>query len=190
MNVLIIPEDCLKDQFILKPIFERLFQSFGKKRTKIRVCQEPRLRGVAQALDPQQISEILERYKSKMDIFILCVDRDNDENRRRRLDNLESKHGSQWVFLAENAWEEIETWLLAGVELPADWNWKDVRAERDVKEVYFEPFARERGVAGAPGGGRKPLGEEAARRIGAIRQKCEEDFDNLAQRLEAAVQDR
>ena len=187
MNVLIIPEDCLKDQFILKPIFERLFHSFGKTRAKIRVCQEPRLRGVEQALDPKQISEIVERYKGKMQIFILCVDRDKNVHRRRRLDDLESQHGGQWVFLAENAWEEIETWLLAGVELPADWDWKKVRAEVHVKEIYFEPFAALRDLSDAPGGGRKELGEEAARRIGAIRQKCPEDFDSLARRLEAKV---
>ena len=187
MNVLIIPEDFLKDQFILKPIFERLFQSFGKTRAKIRVCQEPRLRGVAQALDPEQVSEILDRYKGKMDIFILCVDRDKNVHRRRRLDDLESRHGGQWVFLAENAWEEIETWLMAGVELPADWKWQDVRAEVHVKETYFEPFAALRGLSDAPGGGRKDLGREAARRISAIRQKCPQDFDSLARRLEAVV---
>ena len=31
------------------------------------------------------------------------------------------------------------------------------------------------------------MGEEASRRIQAIRQKCREDFDALAQRIEAAV---
>ena len=187
MNVLIIPEDCLKDQYILKPIFERLFRSIGKARAKIRVCQEPRLRGVSQALDPRQVSAILERYKSKIDVFILCVDRDEDTDRRRRLDDLESQHGGQWVFLAENAWEELETWVLAGLDLPADWNWRDVRAEVHVKEVYFEPFAALRGLSDAPGGGRKVLGREAARRISAIRQKCPQDFDTLARRIETAV---
>ena len=105
--------------------------------------------------------------------------------RRKRLDQIETEFGD--TFFAENAWEEIETWVLAGLNLPTDWSWKDVRAERDVKEVYFEPLAAERGLSDAPGGGRKALGEEAARRIGAIRQKCPDDFDALAQRLEALV---
>ncbi len=188
MNILIIPEDFLKDQFILKPIFVRLIQSFGKTRAKVRVCQEPRLRGVDQALDPQQVSEILERYRGMMDIFILCVDRDNNEHRRRKLDALESNYGGQWVLLAENAWEEIETWLLAGLELPADWIWKEVRAEKDVKERYFELLAEQRGLSETLGGGRKHLGEEAAHQVGLIREKCPDDFDSLARRLEAAVQ--
>jgi hypothetical protein len=55
-----------------------------------------------------------------------------------------------------------------------------------VKERYFEPLARERGVIDGPGGGRKTLGEEAARRLDRIRQKCREDFDHVAIRLENA----
>ena len=43
MNVLIIPEDFRKDQYILKPIFERLFRSIGKRRAHIEVCQDPLL---------------------------------------------------------------------------------------------------------------------------------------------------
>ncbi|MDE2841399.1 MAG: hypothetical protein OXM03_12295, partial [Chloroflexota bacterium] len=58
---------------------------------------------------------------------------------RQRLDQIEAEFGD--AFFAENAWEEIETWVLAGLELPTDWNWRDVRAEVHVKETYFEPFA-------------------------------------------------
>ena len=39
------------------------------------------------------------------------------------------------------------------------------------------------GLSDSPGGGRKALGEAASQRIGAIRQKCSEDFDRLAGRL-------
>ena len=85
--------------------------------------------------------------------------------------------------LAVNAWEEIETWVLAGLDLPKEWPWVQVRAERDVKEEYFEPLAIQRGLSDRPDGGRKPLAEQAARRIDAIRQKCTEDFDHLALRL-------
>ena len=108
--------------------------------------------------------------------------------RRRRLDRIEAEFQGRCVFLAENAWEEIETWVLAGLNLPNDWRWADVRAEVQVKETYFAPLADRRGLSNSPGDGRKVLGEEASRRINAIRQKCPDDFDNLAQRLEAAAQ--
>lgn len=184
MKVLVIPEDPRNDRYILEPIFERLFRSIGKRNAKIRICRDHVLGGVVEALKSKRIEKIVEQYQGMIDIFILCVDRDGKEGRRQRLDEIESEFGTQQTFLAENAWEEIETWVLAGVDLPAGWNWQTVRAEIHVKETYFEQLVRERNLSDDPGGGRKPLAEEAARRIGAIRQKCPEDFDSLAKRLE------
>ena len=184
MNVLIIPEDFRKDQYILKPIFSRLFRSLGSPRARIQVCQDPLLGGIGEAMKPKRIAEIVDQYEAMTDVFILCVDRDGVEERRCRLDRLEARFGDERVFFAENAWEEIETWVLAGLRLPAGWRWADVRAEVSVKERYFDVLVRRRGVADAPGGGRKPLAEEAARRIDVVRKKCPEDFDSLARRIE------
>ena len=184
MKVLLIPEDFRYDQHILKPIFKALFKNIGRPSLRVEMCLEPLLGGVAEALKSERLREIVEQYPMT-DVFILCVDRDCDKGRRLRLDQIECEFGE--AFFAENAWEEIETWLLAGVELLPGWNWKDVRAEVHVKETYFERLAAERGLSGAPGGGRKPLGEEAARQIREIRRKCPEDFDSLARRLKAAV---
>ncbi|MYA17501.1 MAG: hypothetical protein F4Z28_12455 [Gammaproteobacteria bacterium] len=147
------------------------------------------LGGVDEALKSIRLSEIVERYQSKTDVFVLCVDRDGKLGRRRRLDKIEVEFGDDRTFLAENAWEELETWTLAGLDLPAGWRWSQVRAAVDVKERYFDKIARARSVDDAPGGGRKPLGEEAARRIDAIRQKCREDFDSLARRIEVVIDD-
>ena len=185
MNVLVIPEDFRSDQYLLKPLFERVFATIGRKRVKVRVCQDPLLGGVVAALNSERIREVVEQHRGMTDIFILCVDRDGELGRRVRLDSIETEFSRDQMFLAENAWEEVETWALAGLDLPTGWAWADVRAEVHVKERYFEPLARQRGVADGPGRGRKALGEEAARRIGAIRQKCPEDFDALARRLEA-----
>ncbi len=188
MNVLVIPEDFRKDQYILKPIIGRLFRSAGRPRASVRVCQDPLLGGVTEAMKPDRLAEIFERYDGMTDIFILCVDRDGSVARRERLDQLEQQFGNGRVFLAENAWEELETWVLAGIDLPADWRWADVRAEVHVKERYFDILAGQRGVADHPGGGRKTLAEEAAPRINVVRQKCPEDFDALARRIEAEIE--
>ena len=182
MKVLVIPEDFRKDQYILKPIFEQLFIDLGRSSARVRVCQEPLLGGIGEALKSERMAEVVERYPT-IDIFILCVDRDGDVGRRQRLDQIEQEFGTGQTFFAENAWEELETWVLAGLDLPNDWQWQDVRAEVQVKERYFERLVAQRGLVDSPGGGRKVLGEEASRRIGAIRQKCSEDFDSLAQRL-------
>lgn len=187
MNILVIPEDFRKDQYLLRPLFRRLFRSIGKPSARVTVCSDPLLGGVDEALKSERLNEIVEQYGGMVSIFILCVDRDGQTGRRQRLDEIEAEFSEDGTFLAENAWEELETWALAGLQLPADWQWQDVRAEVRVKERYFDKLAAERGIADAPGGGRKPLGEEAARRISAIRQKCPEDFDSLARRIEAAL---
>ena len=184
MKVLVIPEDFRNDQYLLKPLFERLFAAMGQRNARIRVCRDPLIGGVDEALKPDRIQEVVDQHCGMTDIFILCVDRDGEQGRRRRLDRIEGEFGNGRAFLAENAWEEIETWALAGLDLPTTWRWADVRAEIHVKETYFDVLARDRGVADGPGGGRKALGEEAALRIPAIRRKCREDFDALARRLE------
>ncbi len=190
MKVLVIPEDFRNDQYVLKPLFERLLRSAGRPRARVVVCKDPLLGGVGEALKPERIREIVDRYDGMTDLFVLCVDRDGEEGRRVRLDAIETEFGNGRDFLAENAWEEVETWVLAGLDLPKGWRWNDVRAAVQVKERYFERIAQERGVADGPGGGRKALGEEAARHLSAIRRKCPEDFDALARRVESAAERR
>ena len=183
MNVLIIPEDFRNDQYILKPLFDR---SVRDRPIHIQICRDPLLGGIGEALKLDRISEVMDRYEGMIDVFVLCVDRDGEEGRRQRLDDIESEFGNGVTFLAENAWEEVETWLLAGLDLPSEWSWADVRAEVHVKETYFEPLVAQRDLTSSLGGGRDELGREAARQLGAIRQKCPE-FDELGKRLESAV---
>ena len=185
MKVLIIPEHPSNDHYILKPLFTRLLRNIGSTAVRVEVCQDPVLGNVDQALRLTRLKEIVEQYAGMTDIFILCVDRDGIVGRRKTLDHIEKELGSN--FLAENAWEELETGALAGLKLPKKWRWKDVRAEIDVKERYFNLYAAQRGLSNFPGGGRLVLGEEASHRIDVIRQKCPQDFDNLANRLQAVI---
>jgi len=186
MRVLVIPEDFRKDQYLLKPLFERLFRNMGRGRTQVLVCNPPLLQGVNEALKIERLQEIVDRYRM-FDLFVLCVDRDGERGRQQRLRQIEQEFSGRVILIGENAWEELETWTLAGLDLPSDWRWADIRAERSVKERYFEPYAIQRGVADGPGGGRRTLGDEAARRIDDIRRKCPEDFGHLAHRLEGAL---
>jgi hypothetical protein len=179
LNVLVIPEDFRKDQYILKPIVQAMLKACGRPRANIRVCQDPVLGGIVPALRWELISEILDRYRGMVDLFLLCVDRDGVSTRRRRLDELEMQAANalpaERSLLAENAWQELEVWTLAGHDLPEDWSWRDVRNEVHPKERYFEPFARSRGVIDEPGQGRRVLSLEAAHRYARIRKLCPED---------------
>lgn len=185
MNVLIIPEDFRHDQYLLKPLFQSLFQKhFNRPRAKVVVCRDPNLGGVGEALKLERIQDIVARYQYRTDIFVLCLDRDGDTSRRKTLNEIEEHiaNSGSFIFLAENAWEEVETWTLAGLELPT-WSWSDIRQEIHVKEVYFEPLVADRGLQASPGRGRKALGAEAAHRLDRILRLCTEDFGALTQRL-------
>ena len=198
MNILVIPEDFRKDQYILKPLFSRLFRRLGAPNPQVVVCRDPLLGGIGEALKAEKLAEIVNAQQGMTDIFILCVDRDGAVGRRHSLDRIEAEFQGRCVFFGENAWEEVETWALAGLSLPGEWRWPDVRTEVQVKERYFEPLAVRRGLVNATEHSRRGLnseesrriwqvfGEEASRRVPAIRQKCPEDFDRLARRLQMA----
>ena len=191
MNVLVIPEDFRKDQYMLKQIVLAMMKALGKPKATVKVCQDPLLGGIGETLKEERLQEILERYKGMVDLFLLCVDRDGNNNRKQRLTELEEKAAEilkgDRLFLAENAWQEIEVWVLAGHDLPKEWNWQTIRAEVHPKEQYFEPFANQRNLSNSPGQGRKLLAEEAAQNYNRIRRLCREDVVALEERIHAWV---
>lgn len=187
MRVLILPEDFTKDQYMLKPIIEAMMAAVGKPQAIVRVCQEPRFEGVNQLLDWQRLRPVIDRYPM-IDLFLLCVDRDGREGRREALNAVEEQAQKyapgRVVFLAENAWQEIEVWVLAGhTRLPKEWVWAAIRQERDPKEKYYVPFAASRSVLDQPAEGRKTLAEEAARQYRRIKRLCPEDIAVLEARI-------
>lgn len=195
MRVLVIPEDFRKDQHLLKPLVEMMVSSTGKPRAHVVVCSDPLLGGVDQALRWERVQEIIGRYRGMVDLFLLCVDRDGRAGRRQQLDRLEEQAevelaGTARLFLAENAWQEVEVWVLAGHDLPAEWSWREVRAEPNAKEMYFEPFARRRGVEHEPGGGRVTLAREAAARYERAVRLCPEDLGRLEGRVRGWLEGR
>jgi hypothetical protein len=186
MNVLVIPEDFRKDQFILQPIISAMFTKLQKPAI-VEVLRDPLIGGIGEALKLGILEEIVRDNRWKVDLFLLCVDRDANGGRRLALDRLEQHFanglGAGKFFAAENAWQELEVWLLAGHDLPGDWSWQEVRQERDPKEAYFMKLAAARGLQDDPGGGRKTLGTEAARKYRRIYSRCREDIQVLEKRI-------
>lgn len=89
MMVVLIPEDSINDRYILKPIFERLLRNLSFANPKVVVCST-RMRGVSEAMKPENLNMVVERYPMA-DLFILCVDRDCNINRRGRLNKIENR---------------------------------------------------------------------------------------------------
>jgi len=186
MNVLVIPEDFRKDQYIVRPLVQRMLAEVGKPNANVRVCFDPLLGGIGEALKWNNIKEILDLYPM-VHVFLLLVDRDGVPGRRQSLDSLETRAANvldeSRVLLAENAWQEIEVWAIAGQRLLRGWNWGHIRRDRDPKDNYFDPLATRRGLAQEPGGGRKTLGREAAANYARVRSRCKEDIGALEDRL-------
>jgi hypothetical protein len=194
VNVLVIAEDFVKDQHLLQPIIEAMVRALGMGRPRVRICRDPRFHGTSEALQWEHVERVVDRYRYRFELFLLCVDRDGNQTRRAVLDHLESraqaKLSSGGLFLAENAWQEVEVWLLMGHDLPAGWDWRKIRAEPHPKEQYYVRFAQERGVAHLVGEGRQKLAREAAGRYPRIRQRCREDVQNLETRIKAWLEQR
>ncbi len=188
MKVLLIAEDFRKDRYILEPVLKKLIAAAGLN-AKVTVCIDPFLGGTGEALKWDRISEIIEMYPM-VDLFVLVIDRDGKDGRRASLDHLETKararlaSDSRW-FVAENAWQEVEVWALAGIDKKwiKEWEWNAIRNEVDPKEVYFEKVAQQRGLLNEPGQGRTTLGREAAQNYPRIRTLCPEDVAKLEQRI-------
>lgn len=191
VNVLVIPEDFRKDQYVLRPIVEAMMKDHGVK-ARVNVCTDPLLGGIGEALKWERLVQILDQYRGMVRLFLLLVDRDCDVNRRNKLDALEAKAreylGKDKHFLGENAWQEVEVWALAGMrDLPTDWKWRDLRAHCHPKEHYFDTYAEKRGVLRGPYEGRQTIAGEAARNFSRLIQLCPEDLGLLHQRVAAAL---
>ncbi len=193
-NVLVLPEDPVKDGYVLKPIIEAMMRAVGKPQARVVVCVDPRFHGTSQALRWQFIQQALSRNAGMFHLYLLCVDRDGEVKRQAVLDSLEIQAsgfiGQDRAFLAEHAWQEIEVWLLAGHDLPRKWAWRAIRDEVHPKETYYRPFAESRGVLDLPGEGRDKLAREAASHYDRIRVRCKEDIQRLEDRIRAWTEDR
>ena len=187
MTVLIVPEDFRKDQFVLKASFREAPCLIGQAARDGESVSGPAPRWRRRSVEAgnglrRSSSDTVERR----DIIVLCIDRDGRAGRRQRLNQLEETFGER--FLGAEAWEEIETWVLAG--LTPSWELElGRRASRGGRQraVLRRTGETARASAARPDGGRSELAEEAASRIDGIRRKCSEDFDALAQRIEVIV---
>ena len=187
-NVLIIPEDFRKDQAILKPIVEALFKYLGKPRANVNVCRDPQFGGISNVTAWGKISPVLNRYRGNFQLILLLVDRDGNENRRESLDNLQTLAKENYPtlnFIAENAWQEVEVWALAGCgDLPAEWQWREIRAEINPKERFFSAYSQFRGFSQLEHEGRKEIATAAAAQYLRIRTLCPEDIQVLEARIQ------
>lgn len=180
LNVLIIAEDYRHDQYILKPIVQSMLDEVGKPNANVKVCTDPMIGGVEQALDEATVEDVVET-NPLVDLYLLIVDRDGDAREKSgrlqaRENDVQPLLRNAQAFFGTQAHQEVEVWLLAGQDnLPNDWIWQEVQAEPDSKEMYYERYAEQKGLANSPGKGRKRLGTIAGANYKTrVRMKCQE----------------
>jgi hypothetical protein len=179
VKVLVIPEDPSLDQYILKPVVERIFSDLGRS-PRVTVLSNPRLRGVAEALDSSILADVVITYPMN-DLFLVIVDRDGDESRAGVANAREREHQDRlFVCLAI---EEIEVWMLAihRDTLPAPW--REIRAEINPKVRFAEPFLKAQAPKLDLGRGRAWAMRSLGGQWRGILQRCPE-IEELKGRIE------
>jgi len=190
-NVLVIPEDFTKDEHILRPLVERILEDCGKKPT-VEVCRAPNFQGVHAALKLDSLRQDVIPLYPMVHLFVLIVDRDGQPGRKQRTDEIETTVSAELKpmgkrFLAEVAWQEAEVFILAGLELPPDWKWNEIRADADVKDTFFKRLVALRGTSKYPHEGRKKLMAESIKNWRRIKGRCPEDVGALITRVSQVV---
>ena len=184
MNILLIPEDFRHDQYVLNPLFRKLFASIGKPYAKIRTCTDPLLGGISEAMKRDRLCEIFDQYNGMVDAYILCVDRDGREGRTTALKALESEFDNDnRNFFGVAAREEIEVWALAGLDDPSLKPFKQIAEDHHPKERFFDPYAASRGLNLSLGQGRQTLARESASNLSRLLSRCPQDLGELRDRL-------
>lgn len=170
MKVLLILEDPTLDQFIVKPIVERLFEVL-RRTAQVYVLTDPHLSGTGDALDGAVLQAIVED-NPMIDLFLLVVDRDCDRGgNSTKLAAREQEIGSK--LIGTLALEEVETWMLACQPRPTP-AWRAIRAECDPKERYAEPYLIARGWSRHVGRGRKRAMAEHGGWFKRVMSRCAE----------------
>jgi hypothetical protein len=185
VKILVIPEDPRLDQYILKPIVERLFVDLGVT-VRVEVLWDPRLRSVSQSLDSSIIARIV-AANPMVDLFLLLVDRDCEPDRTAKAEAREHAHPRR--LLACLAVEEVEVWMLAVHRDVLTAGWQEIRRECHPKERFAHPFLRDRFPRMAPGDGRKAAMRDLGGRWRGVLEVCPE-IDALKQRIRGWLDER
>lgn len=157
----IVCEDHTLDQFVVRPVVEKLLAAIGRKNARIKVVTKPQLRGYADVR--KQACSILRLYGAVSDVVIFAVDADGEDGEEGRPDRTAAlkraieacEHYSEKGFVVA-ARQEVEVWALWGSRGEISDSWATVRSERDPKEKYFDPLTVEED-ARLPGRGRSRL---------------------------------
>lgn len=186
-NVLVIPEDPTWNGYILKPLAKALLGAVGKPNAKVRLLENPRLRGYDQALGA--IRGKLPGSYGFFDLWLFFPDADKaGQDAMQRLEG--DLHGQGVSLFCCPAQPEVEIYACAAYRdgLPGG-TWEQARTNPRMKEQVFEPLRRNlHGDSRRPGGGRDLMIEATLQNLPLLFQLCPET-GRLRDRIAAHLQD-
>lgn len=175
MKVAVITEDPTHDQYIIKPVVNRILNDLKKPKAKVEILSNSGPRGVDQALDVENIVRIIDR-RPMFDLFLIVVDSDCEKGRQVALENcvMKAVEASGKAVIGCLAVEAIEIWALAlhRDELPDPWS--TVREDCHPKTDYYEPLAKRNGWLTGPGQGRVAAMKAISRQWRSLVGMCPE----------------
>ena len=190
-NVLLIPEDPTWNGYILKPLAKRLLADAGKPAAKVKLLENPRLRGYPHALRAIR-EELPDRYGSSHHLWLFFPDADRAG--ADAMEHLEDDLKSKDIhLLCCPAQPEVEIYACVGFldDLPG--GWENARDHRQMKENVFEPLRQRLLQALADrrqaGGGREMMITRSLQNLERLFQLCPETR-NLRDRIAALLQAR
>lgn len=182
MKVLVIPEDPTYNGYILQPLVEKIMSSVGKRNARVTVLTNPFATGYE--MIKTALPNIYERYRH-FDFMLFLPDQDC-KDRADEFGAIEARAKEAGVTLfACAAVQEVEAWLLAGHIDKLNAEWKIIRNDCDLKELYFNPFLAEHGDRSV-GDGRKRFMREALTHFDGILMRCPE-LKELQQRIQTTL---
>ena len=185
-KVLVIPEDPQLNGHILKPLAERLLKDAGKPNARVKVLDNPRLRGYDQAVRAIR-GQLPQRYGFfHLWLFFPDADRAGVE----AMNDLEAGLDGRGITLfCCRAQPEVEIYACAAFRDDLPVTWEAARNHRRLKEEVFEPRRSllEKLQRRAPDGGRKYMIEQSLRNLPLLYRLCPE-AGQLRDRIAAWLQ--
>ena len=170
-NVLVIPEDPVKNGYILKPLIEAIFTSAGRPRAKVKVLENPRFTGYDVAVDTTR-NELWKRY-SFMDFWIFIPDADRASNQAMRDLENDLRHRNVCLFCCP-AEPEVEIYACLPFRNEMRISWVEARVHPSFKEDIFDPLLADHGDPKRAGKGRDLMISQSLSNLPLLMKLCPE----------------
>ena len=185
-TVLVILEDPVLNDHILKPLTRAVMADAGRPAAKVDVLSNPRVRGYDAAVKALR-SGRLERYNFK-DLWLFFPDADKATS--EAMQNLEEHVASKGVkLLCCAARPEVEIYACAAFrdEFPGSGTWEEARRHPRMKEEIFAPLLASHGDPRRPGAGRDRMIDRSLANLPLLLRLCPE-LQALRDRIAAHLQ--